>query len=173
MANLNKVFLMGNLTRNPELRYTPNGTPLCEFGIAINRQWKTPEGEQREEVCFVDVTMWGRRGEVISQYFSKGKPIFIEGRLKLDQWESAEGKRSKLTVVAENFEFIGGQPKGQGGAPAPQRGSPPEGGGNRPAQRPPRQAPPTENKAQEEPPAENVEPPEEGGYDVSDDEIPF
>jgi single-strand DNA-binding protein len=97
------------MTRDPELRYTPNGTPLCEFGMAINRSWTSRDGETREETCFVDVTMWGRRGEVISEYFSKGQPIFIEGRLKLDQWETPDGKRSKLSVVAENFEFIGAQ----------------------------------------------------------------
>jgi single-strand DNA-binding protein len=81
MASLNKVFLMGNLTRDPELRYTPNGKGLCEFGVAVNRRFTTKDGEQRDETCFVDVTMWGRRAEVISEYFKKGSPIFIEGRL--------------------------------------------------------------------------------------------
>ena len=107
MPNLNKVLLMGNITREPELRYTPAGVAVVEFGVAMNRQWKTPDGEQRKETCFVDVNMWGRRGEVISEYFHKGDPIFIEGRLQLDQWEDREGqKRSKLRVVAENFEFV-------------------------------------------------------------------
>ena len=82
MANLNKVFLMGNLTRDPELRYTPSGSPVCEFGLATNRVYKTSAGEQREEACFVDIVMWGQRGVVISEYFTKGRPIFIEGRLQ-------------------------------------------------------------------------------------------
>jgi len=125
MPNLNKVLLMGNLTRDPELRYTPNGTAVAEFGIAVNRRWKTPDGEQRDETTFVDVNMWGRRGEVITEYFKKGDPIFIEGRLRLDQWEGRDGqKRSRMRVVAENFEFIssrgGGRRKPEGEeAPAP------------------------------------------------------
>ena len=118
MPSLNKVFLMGNLTRDPELRYTPNGTAVCDFGLAINRTWQTADGKKREETCFVDCTMWGRRGEVVAEHFRKGKPIFIEGRLQFDQWESKDGqKRNKLKVVADNFEFIGGrdgQEQGQG-----------------------------------------------------------
>jgi len=115
MANLNKVFLMGNLTRDPELRYTPSGTAVCEFGLAINRRWTTPDGEKREETCFVDCQMWGRRGEVIAEYLSKGKPLFVEGRLQLDQWEGKDGqRRSKMRVVADNFEFLGG--RGEGGS---------------------------------------------------------
>ena len=114
MANLNKVFLMGNLTRDPELRYTPSGSPVCEFGLAINRSYKTAAGEQRDEVCFVDIVMWGRRGVVISEYFTKGKPIFIEGRLQYDSWETAEGRRSRLRVVADNFEFLGIRPRARG-----------------------------------------------------------
>lgn len=103
---------MGRLTRDPELRYTPGGTAIVSFGMAITRKFKTTEGEQKEEVCFVDVNMFGRRGEVISEYFSKGSPIFIEGRLQFQQWESQEGqKRSKLIVIAENFEFVGGTNK--------------------------------------------------------------
>ncbi len=110
MPNLNKVMLMGNLTRDPEVRYSPSGTAVVGFGLAINRTYGKGE-EQKKETCFVDVTMFGRRGEVISQYFHKGNPIFIEGRLQLDQWESKSGeKRSKLRVIAENFEFIGPKP---------------------------------------------------------------
>jgi single-strand DNA-binding protein len=154
MASLNKVFLMGNLTRDPELRYTPSGTPVCEFGLAVNRRYTTREGEQRDETCFVDVTMWGKRGVVISEYFTKGRPIFIEGRLKYDSWESAEGRRSKLTVVAENFEFMGGR----GGA---DRGEEPTGG---------RRAAPGR---QDRRPAPRDEAPPDEGYDVADDEIPF
>jgi single-strand DNA-binding protein len=160
MANLNKVFLMGNLTRDPELRYTPSGTPVCEFGLAVNRVYTTSAGEKREETCFVDVTMWGRRGVVISEYFTKGRPIFIEGRLQFDQWETSEGRRSKLRVVAENFEFIGGRGGGGGG------------GGER---RPERQGSAQRRREQDGAPAgerEAEDYPDEG-FDVSDDEIPF
>lgn len=109
MASLNKVFLMGNLTRDPELRYTPAGLAVASFGIAINRAWTAKTGEQKEEVCYVDVNIFGRRAEVVGEYFSKGSPIFIEGRLQLNQWETKDGqKRSTLRVVADNFQFIGG-----------------------------------------------------------------
>lgn len=112
MSNFNKVFLMGNLTRDPELRYTPSGMAIVKFGMAINRTFKSQEGEQKKETCFVDITMFGRRAEVVSEYFSKGSPIFIEGRLQYDQWEGQDGqKRNKLVVVAENFEFVGGAKK--------------------------------------------------------------
>ncbi len=110
MAKLNKVFLIGNLTRDPELRYTPSGTAIASFGIAINRTWSGPDGEKKEEVCYVDINMFGRRAEVINEYFSKGNPIFIEGRLQFQQWEAKDGqKRSTLRVVAEDFQFIGGK----------------------------------------------------------------
>ncbi len=110
MANLNKVFLMGNLTRDPELRSVNGGTSVCEFGVAINRTWIKPDGTKGEETCFVDCTMWGRRGEVIAESLSKGQPIFVEGHMKLDEWENQQGeKRSKLKIVADNFEFLGGK----------------------------------------------------------------
>jgi single-strand DNA-binding protein len=112
MANLNKVFLIGNLTRDPELRYTPSGTAVASFGIAVNRTWTGQSGEKKEEVCFVDINMFGRRAEVINEYFSKGNPIFIEGRLQFNQWETKDGqKRNTLRVVAENFQFIGSTAK--------------------------------------------------------------
>ena len=112
MANLNKVFLIGNLTRDPELRYTPSGTAVASFGIAVNRTWAGQSGEKKEEVCFVDINMFGRRAEVINEYFSKGNPIFIEGRLQFNQWETKDGqKRNTLRVVAENFQFIGSTAK--------------------------------------------------------------
>ena len=117
MASYNRVLLMGNLTRDPALRYTPSQQPVCEFGVACNRKFKTANGEDREEVTFVDVTAWGKQAEVINQYMNKGKPIFIEGRLKYDTWEDKQGggKRSKLTVVVENFQFIGSRDGGGGG----------------------------------------------------------
>ncbi len=112
MLNLNKVFLLGNLTRDPELRYAPNGTAIVSFGLATNRKFKSADGEQKKEVCFVDINMFGRRAEVISEYFSKGSAIFIEGRLRYEQWETQDGqKRSKLVVAADNFEFAGGSQK--------------------------------------------------------------
>ncbi len=110
MANLNKVFLIGNLTRDPELRYAPSGTAVASFGIATNRTWSGSDGEKKEEVCYVDISMFGRRAEVINEYFSKGKPIFIEGRLQFRQWETKDGqKRNALSVVAEDFQFLGGK----------------------------------------------------------------
>jgi single-strand DNA-binding protein len=117
MANLNKVFLIGNLTRDPELRYTPSGTAIVNFGIAVNRSWKDQSGEVKKEVCFVDISMFGRRAEAINEYFSKGNPIFIEGRLRFEQWETKDcQKRNTLRVVAENFEFFttGKTRKGEG-----------------------------------------------------------
>lgn len=115
MANLNRVFLIGRLTRDPELRYTQNGTAVAEFGLAINRNYTTSSGEKREETTFVDVIVWQRKAELICEYMSKGRTIFVEGRLELDKWETQDGqKRSKLRVVADNFQFLGGP--GRGGA---------------------------------------------------------
>jgi single-strand DNA-binding protein len=108
MANFNKVILAGNLTRDPELRYTPKGTAIAKFGMAINRTWKTETGETKEEVTFVDVDAFGRQAEVVAQYMKKGRPFLVEGRLKLDQWEdkNTHQKQSKLKVVLEGFSFI-------------------------------------------------------------------
>ena len=121
MASFNKVLLLGNLTRDPELKFLPSQTPVAEFGIACNRKFRTSNGEDREEVTFVDVTAFGKQAEVISQYMEKGKPIFVEGRLKYDQWDDKNGgsKRSKITVVLENFQFIGGRSGGGDEQPAP------------------------------------------------------
>jgi len=109
MGYVNKVFLMGNLTGDPELRHLPSGTPLADFGMAINRNYKRKSGEEVEERCFVDVTFFGKRGEVICDYLSKGDQIFIEGRLHFDQWETSDGRRSKLVVTGEDFQFVGGR----------------------------------------------------------------
>ncbi len=120
MASYNKVLLMGNLTRDPEVRATPSGQNVTSLGLASNRTYTVggPGGEKREEVTFVDVDFWGRRGEVISQYLKKGDPIFIEGRLTFRQWDDKEGhKRSKLSVTGESFEFVGGGKRGEGGGP--------------------------------------------------------
>jgi single-strand DNA-binding protein len=108
MANFNRVILAGNLTRDPELRYTPKGTAIASFGLAINRKWKSETGESKEEVTFVDVEVWDRQAEIIAQYFKKGRPILVEGRLKYDQWEdkNTHQKQSKLKVRLESFSFI-------------------------------------------------------------------
>ena len=120
MAFFNKVILAGNLTRDPELRYTPKGTAVAKLGLAINRFYKTETGENKEEVTFVDVDAFGRSAEVISQYLKKGRRILIEGRLKYDQWDDKQTgqKRSKLAVVLETFQFMDSQ-RNEGGAPPP------------------------------------------------------
>ena len=120
MANYNKVFLMGNLTRDPQLRYTPNKQAVCDFGIAINRKWKGADGQMHEEVCFVDCTAWAGRAEAISKYLTKGQPIFVEGRLHYHTWDGPDGKkRSKLDVIIDQFQFIGSKGGGQGGGSRP------------------------------------------------------
>jgi single-strand DNA-binding protein len=118
MANLNRVLLMGNLTRDPDLRYTPKGTPLAEIRLAINRAW-TEEGQKHEEVTFVDVILWNRLAEIAQQYLHKGSPVLIEGRLQLDTWEDKQTgqKRSRLRVVGENMQLLGSKE----GAAAPPR----------------------------------------------------
>lgn len=109
---------MGNLTRDPELRTTPKGTPICSFALAINRKFKLESGEEREEVIYVDVEAWGRPGETIAKYSTKGRPLYVEGRLRLDQWEdkNTKEKRSRMKVVLEQFQFLGDRPASAGGA---------------------------------------------------------
>ena len=117
MASFNKVILMGNLTHDPETRVTPSGLTICKLGLAVSRTFNTKDGERREETTFVDVNALGRQAEVITKYMSKGKPIMLEGRLRLDQWEANDGqKRSKLCVVLENFQFVGGSRDDTSGA---------------------------------------------------------
>jgi single-strand DNA-binding protein len=187
MASFNKVLLMGNLTRDPQLKYLPSQTPVAEFGLACNRKFKSAQGEDREEVTFVDVSAFGKTAELINQYFTKGKPIFIEGRLKFDQWEDKQGggKRSKLTVVAENFQFIGGRDgggAGGGGAGSGGGGGSYSGGGPSNAgpssfegeEPPARQAPPPRPQ-QNRPPA--AKPPAQAPFgeeqQFQDEDIPF
>lgn len=118
MADLNRVLMIGRLTRDPQLRYTPSNQTVCEFGLASGRKFKTGSGEEREETVFVDCTVWGKGGEVFNQFMKKGKQVCIEGRLKLDQWDDKQSgqKRSKLTIVVESFQFLGGgkDERGQG-----------------------------------------------------------
>lgn len=119
----NKVILMGNLTRDPELRYTPKGTAVAQVGLAVNRTWKNESGQQMEEVTFIDCNFFGRQAEAISQYLKKGRPVLIEGRLKLDTWDDkhTNQKRSKLNVVGETCQFLGSADHGQGGGDDQQR----------------------------------------------------
>ncbi|MDR3116981.1 MAG: single-stranded DNA-binding protein [Puniceicoccales bacterium] len=125
MASLNKVFLLGNLTRDPELRTTTSGTPVCRFTVAVNRQMRNSDGSTREEVVFVEVDSFGKSAETIARYMAKGRPILIEGRLRLDQWETQSGeKRSRLMVVTDSFQFVSSQ-----------RGEDGRDGGNGPGQR--------------------------------------
>lgn len=157
MASLNKVMIIGNLTRDPELKYTPKGTAIADIGLAVNRNYTTESGEKREEVTFIDVTLWGRVAEIVGEYCKKGRPLFVEGRLQLDSWDDkATGqKRSKLKVVGENIQLLGGREGGSGG-----------GGGEysegRPASRPPgKPVPPPQRK------------PADPDLDAPEDDIPF
>jgi single-strand DNA-binding protein len=155
MASFNKVILAGNLTRDPELRYTPKGTAVAKISLAVNRTWKSESGESKEEVSFVDIEAWGRQGEVIAQYMRKGRPLLIEGRLKQDTWEdkNTHQKQSKLKVVLESFSFIdSNRPEGAGGAPPPAADAP-----RRPSS----------------PPAKSPESPEGEGPGAEDDDVPF
>jgi single-strand DNA-binding protein len=155
MASYNKVILVGNLTRDPELRFTPKGVAIAKIGLAINRSWRDANGELKEEVTFVDVDAFGKQAETLGQYMKKGRPLMIEGRLKLDTWDDKQTnqKRSRLGVVLESFQFLDsrGADDGGGGAPRP-----------RPASAPAAQAP-----APATPPADAEEhaPPE--------DDVPF
>jgi single-strand DNA-binding protein len=183
MANYNKIILVGNLTRDPQMRYLPSQMAVTDFGLAVNHKFKTKSGEDREEVLFIDCSAFGKAGEIINQYCQKGKQILVEGRLKYDTWEDKQGggKRSKHSVVVDNFQFLGGGRDAGGGggggggyssgdagddqtrAPSrPPANRAPQGGGNRPApQRPPQQsAPPPEQPFGDEP-------------EFKEDDIPF
>lgn len=149
MPGFNKVILLGNLTRDPQLKYLPNNTPVCELGLAVSRRWRDREGNMRDEVCFVDLTAFGRQAETLNQYMSKGKPILIEGRLKLDTWQAQDGtRRSKHSVVIDHFQFVGSR-DGGGGYAQPRHGGstdyaqpPASGGYSQPAPQPPPAATP-------------------------------
>jgi single-strand DNA-binding protein len=142
MANLNRVLLIGNLTRDPEVRYTPKGTAVTDLAIAVNRVYTGEDGERKEEVTYVDITVWGRQAENAGQYLHKGRPVFVEGRLQLDTWDDKQTgqKRSRLRVVADNIQFLGSRGEAEGGAssPGPARRAAPSGSTAAP---PPRQEP--------------------------------
>jgi len=126
MPNLNKVMLMGNLTRDPELRVTPKGTAIATFSLAVNRKWKDESQQEREEVLFADCEAWGKSGETIAKYVTKGRPLFVEGRLRLDQWEdkTTKEKRSRMKIVVDQFQFLGEGKGQQEGSPAPKPAAP-------------------------------------------------
>jgi single-strand DNA-binding protein len=161
MASFNKVILIGNLTRDPELKYTPKGTAVAKIGLAVNRSWRTETGETREEVTFVDVDAFGRQAETIGQYLKKGRPLMVEGRLKLDQWDDKQTgqKRSRLGVVLESFQFLDSGNKTGGGAEA--------GGGGEYASREPAPRPSRPAPSAPAAPADPDMPPAE------DDDVPF
>jgi single-strand DNA-binding protein len=139
MANLNKVMLIGNLTRDPEVRYTPKGTAVADLGLAINRYYQGDNGERQEETTFVDVTLWGKQAELAQQYLGKGRPVYIEGRLQMDTWEDKQSgqKRSKIKIVCENMQFLGSRDGGGagGGGGRSGGGDEEEGYSSRPPQR--------------------------------------
>ena len=118
MASFNKVILLGNLTRDPEVRYTPKGSAVCDLGIAVNRVYTTDSGEKREEVTYVNVVLWARLAEIAGEYLKKGRPVFIEGRLQMDTWDDKQSgqKRTKLRVVGESMQLLGSRPVGGGAA---------------------------------------------------------
>jgi single-strand DNA-binding protein len=154
MASFNKVILLGNLTRDPEVRYTPKGTAVTELGMAVNRVYTAENGEKREETTFVDVTLWGRTAEIAGEYLKKGRPVFIEGRLQLDTWDDKTSgqKRSKLKVVGEGLQLIGSRPGGAGGGGG--------GGGDEESSGAPRSS-------------KSAPPPKAAPSAPDDDEIPF
>ena len=188
MASLNKVMLIGNLTRDPDMRYTPKGSAVADIAIAVNRMYSAENGDKREEVTYVDVVLWARLAELANQYLKKGRPIFVEGRLQMDSWEDkATGqKRSRLRVVGENIQFLGagreGGPMGMGGeegysngpgpsGPPPQSSQRPQQGGGRPGggyQQRPSSGPPRGGQSHSDDFGEGPI-----TDDLDDDEIPF
>jgi single-strand DNA-binding protein len=178
MPNLNKVQLMGNITRDPEVRYTPKGTAVTDISLAINRSFNSDDGERREETTFVDITFWGRQAEVIGEYMKKGRPLYVEGRLQLDSWEDKTSgqQRSRLKVVGENFQFLGGRDDAGGGgggggqsrsaAQAPYSGG--GGGGSNEEYHDSRG-----DSAPEAAPRQQSSPPQHSGPIDDDDDIPF
>ena len=172
MASYNKVILAGNLTRDPELKYTPSGMAIAKIGLAMNRKWKTETGEMKEEVTFVDVDAFGRQAETIGQYLKRGRPILIEGRLKLDQWDDKQTgqKRSRLGVVCESFQFLDSGRPGEGGGMSGGGGA---GGGSGVPSGPPAATPPYRSSAPAAHRAAPPPPPEADGPPPEEDDVPF
>ena len=186
MASLNKVMIIGNLTRDPELKYTPKGQAIADISLAVNRNYTTADGEKREEVTYLEVTFWGKQAEVLGQWMKKGRPLYVEGRLRLDSWEDKESgkKQSRLRITGEEFQFLGSKNDGSGsggGGQYEDSGSSRSSGGNSGGysqNRPPQQrskenqdyddSPPPPGNAAPQQPRPDAFPP--GLYD---DEIPF
>ncbi|MCF7675053.1 MAG: single-stranded DNA-binding protein [Akkermansiaceae bacterium] len=161
MANLNKVMLIGNLTRDPELRYTPKGTAVTDITLAINRIWSNDQGVRQEDTVFVEITLWGRQAELAQQYLAKGRMAYIEGRLHMDTWDDKETgkKRSKLKVIGEVLQFLPDGKGGQGGSGQ---------GGGAPSQRP---TPPQQQQQSAPPQGGSAAPPQDNF--AEEDDIPF
>ncbi len=159
MPSLNKVMLIGNLTRDPEIRYTPKGTAVAEIGLAINRTWKDDQGRKQEDCTFVDVTLWGKTAELVEQYVHKGDPLYIEGRLSLESWDDKKTgeKRHKMKVVGEQIQFLGSK----------------RGGEHDGEDRPRRERSDQRSERRNERPAAPPKPPPDPDLDVEADEIPF
>jgi single-strand DNA-binding protein len=178
MANYNRIILVGNLTRDPQLKYLPSQTAVVEFGLAVNHKFRTKDGQEREEVLFIDCSCFGKGADIINQYCHKGRPLLVEGRLKLDSWEDKQGggKRYKHTVVVDNFQLMGGR---DGGAPGGGDQSYDQSSGDPPPPRaparPPQARPPQGQRAA--PPSSPQQPPAEAPFgeeqQFSEDDIPF
>lgn len=168
MANLNKVMLIGNVVADPELRYTPKGTAVTDLRMAVNRMWSGEGGQRQEETTFLDVTLWSRQAELASQYLSKGRPVFIEGRLQMETWEdkSTGQKRSRLKIVGENMQFLGGG--GGGGRPQAQGG-----GAQQSAPQGEQSVPQGSGPPQASEPPQGGSPAAPGDFNDADDDIPF
>ena len=170
MASYNKVMIIGNLTRDPEMKYTPKGTAVAEIGLAVNRNYTADNGEKREEVTFIDVTLWGRVAEIVGEYCKKGRPLFVEGRLQLDTWDDKQTgqKRSKLKVVGENIQLLGGREGGPGGGGSGGGGGEEYGEGRSESRGPSRSSAPPPRRPQ--PPPQRAQDPD---LDQPEDDIPF
>ncbi len=170
MASYNKVILVGNLTRDPELRYLPSNTAVCDFSLAVNHRYRDREGNQKEDVCFIECSAFGKSGEVINQYVTKGKPLLVEGRLRLETWTAQDGgKRSRHSVFVENFQFLGDGRRDDGGA-----GASADGGYSRPARAaspPAARAPAPERR--ESAPIQSYEESRERPPQAQEEDIPF
>lgn len=163
MASLNKVMLIGNLTRDPEVRFTPKGTAVTDIGLAVNRIYTSDSGERREETTFVDITLWGRQAEIAGQYMKKGRPIYVEGRLQMDTWQDKQTgqNRSRLKIVGDTFQFLGGREDGGGHQASSSQG----GGESHQASR--ERAPSPPEQSYDDSPSSG------GAYAEEDDDIPF
>lgn len=166
MANVNKVILIGNLTRDPEVKYTPKGSAVADISLAVNRNFTLDSGEKREETTFVDVILWGKTAELAGQYLKKGNPLYIEGRLQLDSWEDKQSgqKRSKLRVVGETMQFLGG--KSSGG-----HSDEPSGNYERTSSAPPSRPPASTQARRSAPPPTSSQ--GEPDFGEHEDDIPF